>query len=258
MIGTRDITTLSWVLRRKETYRAVANAFFVLRSPLAVLGRDVFSRSPRLDPVAVRTPTGPALVRVFHRVDLSTVLGVFCREDYRIADRERSIVVDVGSNVGISALYFLTRHPENFVYCCEPVPRNVERLALNLRGHEARYTVEAKAVASVPGPVRFHVEATGKFGGLRAPAGWEGADVLVPTTSIDALLQRAIDEHGQVDCLKLDVEGHEEAVLDAIDARLLPKVRTIYAENCSVKRPELRSHYVESRSYNVLKLTARR
>ena len=48
MIGTRDVTTLSWVLRRKETYRAVANAFLVLRSPLSVLGRDVFSRSPRL------------------------------------------------------------------------------------------------------------------------------------------------------------------------------------------------------------------
>ena len=38
------------------------------------------------------------------------------------------VVVDVGSNIGISALFFLTRNSSCRMWLYEPVPRNVERL----------------------------------------------------------------------------------------------------------------------------------
>ena len=46
------------------------------------------------------------------------------------------MAVDFGSNIGISALYFLTRNPSVQVYLFEPVPSNIERLRENLKGYE--------------------------------------------------------------------------------------------------------------------------
>ena len=61
------------------------------------------------------------------------------------------VVVDIGSNIGISALYFLTRNPDCRVWLYEPVPRNVERLRANLAGYEDRYTLREAAVAPAAG-----------------------------------------------------------------------------------------------------------
>ena len=69
-----------------------------------------------------------------------TVNEVFCRQDYG-ADASIRAVVDVGSNIGISALYFLTRSPDCRAWLYEPVPRNVERLRGNLAGYEDRYAL---------------------------------------------------------------------------------------------------------------------
>ncbi len=45
-----------------------------------------------------------------------------------MAPRDISVVVDFGSNIGISALYFLTRNQDIKVYLFEPVPQNILRL----------------------------------------------------------------------------------------------------------------------------------
>src|SRR5262245_917624 len=84
---------------------------------------------------AVRTPLGVVAPRTYSHHDVVTVTEVFCRHDYESPDDVR-VVVDVGSNIGISALYFLTRNPHVRCHLYEPVGRNVARLRENLAGHE--------------------------------------------------------------------------------------------------------------------------
>ncbi len=57
------------------------------------------------------------------------------------------VVVDIGSNIGISALYFLTRNPACRCWLYEPVPRNVERLRANLRRLRGPLRAHGGAVA---------------------------------------------------------------------------------------------------------------
>ena len=67
-----------------------------------------------------------------------TVNEVFCRRDYPVPPGARS-VVDIGSNIGLSALFFLTRDESCRCWLYEPVPANVERLRANLRAFADRF-----------------------------------------------------------------------------------------------------------------------
>jgi hypothetical protein len=56
---------------------------------------------------------------------------VFFRKDYRLP-RDAGLVVDFGSNIGISAAYFVTRNARLKVHAYEPVTVNISRAKQNL------------------------------------------------------------------------------------------------------------------------------
>jgi FkbM family methyltransferase len=174
----------------------------------------------------IRTPLGVVAPRLHGPHDMFTVNEVFCREDYHAGPHDR-IVVDIGSNIGISALYFLTRSRDVRCHLFEPVPRNVERLRFNLGAYEDRYTLEPAAVADRSGTVTFGVEPTGRYGGI----GVATADAIeVRCLEINEVLERVLDEAPGIDVLKLDTEGAEAATVRAIRPDLLARVRRIYLE----------------------------
>jgi FkbM family methyltransferase len=175
---------------------------------------------------AVRTPEGVVAPTLWSWHDMLTVNEVFCREDYRIGTEVRT-VVDVGSNIGISALYFLTRAPSSQCFLYEPVPRNVERLRLNLAGFEGRYEVEEVAVADVEGSLPFTTEPAGRYGGLDREV---GERILVEVRHVNDVLEQALAREGAIDVLKLDTEGAEERTLRAIRPDLLERIGMIYLE----------------------------
>lgn len=67
------------------------------------------------------------------------------------------MIIDVGSNIGVSALYVLTRNAESRCYLFEPDPQNIPRLHHNLGAFESRCTVSYDAVAERSGVVEFGV-----------------------------------------------------------------------------------------------------
>jgi FkbM family methyltransferase len=74
------------------------------------------------------------------------------------------VVVDVGSNIGLSALYFLTRPSRPYCFLYEPDPRNTARLRDNVARFADRWELAEAAVAARPGRVRFATEPTGRYG----------------------------------------------------------------------------------------------
>jgi len=174
----------------------------------------------------LRTPVGPWEARLFVRDDVLTLNEIFCREDYP-ADGSTDVVVDVGSNIGLSALYFLTRSPNSRCYLFEPVPQNVARLRLNLAGLERRYTLAETAVGAEEGMVEFGVEPTGRYGGIGVPT---GTMTQVRCEHINSVLGRVLATEGRIDVLKIDTEGQEARTLAAIDPLLLSRLSRVYLE----------------------------
>ena len=192
----------------------------------------------------LRTPRGVVAPTLFSGHDMWTVNEIFCRRDYG-DDRSARAVVDIGSNIGISALYFLTRNPDCRLWLYEPVPRNVERLRANLAGHEDRFTLSEAAVAPAGGRVSFGVEESGRYGGVGVNT---GRAIEVAAVGIGEVLGKVLDSVPAIDVLKIDTEGSELDILGAIGSELLRRVRTLYLE--VERRPEQAPDGFDSEYYN--------
>jgi FkbM family methyltransferase len=175
----------------------------------------------------IRTPLGTVSPTLHSQHDMITVNEIFCREDYAVG-AEAEVVVDIGSNIGISALYFLTRSERARVRLYEPVPRNAERLRENLSGFTDRWSLEESAVADRDGEETFSIEPTGRYGGL-GPA--SGESIAVRVRHIDHVLREVLEDEGRIDVLKLDTEGVEARTLAAVSPELLSRVSVIFAED---------------------------
>src|SRR5262249_22538671 len=153
----------------------------------------------------VRTPTGTVTAKAYSHHDVFTIQEIFGREDYR-ADGSLGVVVDIGSNIGLSTLYFLTRNHTSRCYAYEPVPRNVDRLLSNLAQYKARYELHEVAVAASGGIVDFTVEPTGRYGGIGVPG---SEKIRVPCRPVADVLAGVLEREEVVDILKVDTEGAE-------------------------------------------------
>jgi FkbM family methyltransferase len=182
---------------------------------------------------AVRTPLGTLRPRLWSSHDMLTVNEVFCRLDYRAAD-DVEVVVDIGSNIGLSALYFLSRNRRVRCHLHEPVPQNIAGLRQNLDGFEDRWELTEAAVWNRDGTVEFGVEATGRYSGIGVAA---PSRLSVPCLSIDRVLERVLEREERIDILKIDTEGVEIDTVAAIRPDLLDRIHTIYFE--TTERPAL-------------------
>jgi FkbM family methyltransferase len=158
--------------------------------------------------------------------DVVTAIECFGKLDYAVGPDDRCIV-DFGSNIGISALYFLLAAPNSRVHAFEPDPRNVARLRENLRGFEDRYALSVAALGAVAGRGRFGREPTGRYGGL----GLDSGDVIdVEVLDANAVLDAILERESRIDLLKIDIEGQEAAVLDALTPAVLDRIDRIAVE----------------------------
>jgi FkbM family methyltransferase len=226
----------SFVIRQalaRENYLALARMCRTCARPIDFARRYFLSGGDYPAELALRTPTGTVSPTVYSHHDVWTVNEVFLRLDYALPPDAR-IVVDVGSNIGISALYFLTRSPDVRCYLYEPDPRNAERLHRNLRNYETRYELACEAVADTSGTVAFGREGTGRYGGI----GLTYAETLeVPCRHVNDVLANVLAREGHVDLLKIDTEGIENRTVAAIDDDLLAHVRVLCFETLDPFNP---------------------
>ncbi len=129
-------------------------------------------------------------------------------------------VVDAGANVGMFSLV-ASRHAKR-VIAIEPDPINYRVLDLNLKANEIA-NVEAlnAALWTQDGEISF---ATGSHATDGSVSSNGEGNLTVNSVSLETI----VDRYGDIDLLKLDIEGAEEDVLPATD--VLPRVRRIVAE----------------------------
>jgi FkbM family methyltransferase len=233
MLGGRSP---GFVLRQAlepDNYRALWRMHGTVLHPAGFAARYFLGLGEYPIRCPVRTPAGVIAPIVYSHHDVFTVNEIFCRLDYRLPADART-VVDIGSNIGISALYFLTRAPDVRCHLFEPDPRNVERLRANLEAYQDRFLLTEAAVADCAGRVRFGRDCTGRYGGvgLQSPE-----QIEVDCLDINDVLRRAIELDGRVDMLKIDTEGLENRTVQAIEPDLLAQVGVVCFETTKPVNP---------------------
>lgn len=211
---------------QRRHYTALANMFRVYRSPLPTLARYGLGIGHYPCQIPVRTPLGWFNPTLFSHHDLLTLNEIFCRLDYRL-DPVPEVVVDLGSNIGLSGLYFLTRAPTVRCHLYEPVPQNLERLEANLGRVRERATLNPYAVGDAEGEVEFGIELSGRYGGIGRAT---GHSIAVRCRSINSVLEDVLARETKIDLLKIDTEGAEERTVRAIDTAYLERIGAIYLE----------------------------
>lgn len=226
LFAHRDMKAVAKASLQFRHYRAAKNMLLGYKRPLDAWGRYLFARGSYPASVPIRSPLGLIEPTLYSFDDMLTVNEIFCRGDYRCA-RSVKTIVDFGSNIGISALYFLTRSRHSFAYLFEPLPWNVERLRRNLQGFEDRYKISPFAVALNEGEAEFGCEETGRYGGIGLV---KERSIRVPCKRANEVLQKIVAERGEIDVLKMDIEFLEREVLLNIPVDLLLRIKNIFTE----------------------------
>jgi FkbM family methyltransferase len=246
MFGNRSISQILRAFCGKHHYVALLNMFRIYPNFVENLHRYLSGFGQYPAKILVRTPIGVHGPELFCHDDLLTLNEIFCRLDY-FADSSVKVIVDIGSNIGISGLYFLTRNTYSRCYLYEPDPRNIEKLFKTLKGYESRYTLSENAVSDQSETLDFGIESTGRYGGLTYKS---DETIQVDCININEALSTVLSKEGHIDILKIDTEGVEIPTVKAIDPSFANRIKRIYIE--ARPKADLLPHHFSQHQYGTV------
>lgn len=165
-------------------------------------------------------------------LDVMIAREILCEaSEYRSPKQiDPKVILDVGANIGMTSLYYLTLYPNAHIYCFEPVPENLELLRRNLQDYADRVTIVPKGLGEAEGTFTFERSTDPRnFGGGGFHGGGEGdCSQQLPVTT----LTKIVEAHGieRVDLIKLDAEGAEGPTLRGAPAELIANAEVLIGE----------------------------
>lgn len=141
------------------------------------------------------------------------------------------VVYDVGANKGDYALATARNRPTT-VFAFEPNPLVFEQLVKNLRLN-ATDNVVAKnvGVSDDIGQLDFYVSSEPTMGSFHRSHATEGGAEVTDVITVDVItIDSFVEDHRPPDHVKIDVEGHEIAVLEGAMETIRNRRPTIYLE----------------------------
>jgi FkbM family methyltransferase len=138
-------------------------------------------------------------------------------------------IVDVGANIGMSALYFHHLYPEATIHCFEPSPTSCELLAYNTRGIQG-CKIYPYGLAGANGKLPLRL---GVFDCVQDSFYTTGT---YHDQSVEAEVRSArcaLSRLSAIDILKIDTEGCEDSILLSLDSPILSTIRVVYLETHS-------------------------
>lgn len=141
-------------------------------------------------------------------------------------------IVDLGANIGLSALFFLKKYPNAHIIAVEPDTVNFEFMKRNLEDYSNHVALLQAAIWPSDGVVSFveHDESNEGLGawGYRTETLTEGAEASVSAISIPTLMNQFSMDF--IDILKVDIEGAEYELFEKGYESWLDKVGLIIIE----------------------------
>ena len=235
-IFNRPPVMLRKVIFDPRQWLGLLRIFFITKRPMTFLMIYLTLSDSRMDSTdfeikyRCKGKTQSIYVRGPH--DYCTFFEVFCRRDY-VQKKPGIVVVDIGSNIGITARFFL-ENGAKFIYLYEPDRENLQYLRKNITNFSERYALESKAVSISSGSSSFEFEKTGRYGRLvdnvNQSKGRARNTTEVEVIGISDVLASVFLDHDNLDILKIDIEGLEVEIVKAIPSTYLPKIKMIQYE----------------------------
>jgi FkbM family methyltransferase len=133
---------------------------------------------------------------------------IFVRNNYRfISKKTAPLIVDCGSNIGLSVIYFKLLYPEAKIIAFEPDKKAFLALEKNIQNFGFKNVeLNNEAVWTKKGKINFYAE--GSWGGRIVEKRTNNKVVVINTIRLSDILV------GKVDFLKIDIEGAETKVIN--------------------------------------------
>lgn len=182
--------------------------------------------------VAVTLRSGTTDIPIFHQV--------FISRDYesQYLPTAAKNIVDLGANTGLSAVYFGIKYANARIVCVEPDIDNYKTLVANLKGLGGRATPLFGAAWSEDGTIYARRKSSdgadlGAWG-VQVSKNGDAFDAEVPAFTLPTLLN-LLD--GDIDILKVDIEGAELEIFESNAREWLDRVKLITVETHDRFRP---------------------
>ena len=168
----------------------------------------------------------------------------FADEYYPLKLDKESIVLDVGSNIGMSCLLFLKRGAKNII-CIEPEPQNFELLNLNVKNNNAGNRVKLVNIAVSDKPEILYFTGTG---GTAFAEVYKGNNkISVKADTLDNVLLSL--GNPKIDILKMDIEGYEVKALSKFNR--LKDIKQVIVETHSKELTERTKEILRNQGFIV-------
>lgn len=156
---------------------------------------------------------------------------------YFKSGNEKPFIIDIGSHIGISVLYFKSIYPNSKILAFEPNPTSFEILEENISTNGIEdVTVVNKGIWKEKGIKDLHIAGWSSNSAFMSGS-WTGKEKTEKIAVNTTTLHEYID--GNVQMLKIDTEGSELSILKA-HRDILNKIENICIEYHPIKgtRPE--------------------
>jgi FkbM family methyltransferase len=164
---------------------------------------------------------------------LTLISEIFFRRIYYFqSDSASPVILDAGSNIGMSILFFKRLYPQCRVVGFEPDPRTFEILEGNVRrNHWQDVEVFNQALYSTDGTIDFYSDASRAGSGRNSVLRDRVAEPARRRCQIVQAVRLSRFVAGEVDLLKMDIEGSEGAVIQELsDANKLKFIKQMFIE----------------------------
>jgi FkbM family methyltransferase len=190
-------------------------------------GDAIFDKAGNLN-LEYRYPSTIGTALFFHGAFEGGEIGFAAAVLRQCAD---PIVIDAGANIGLHIISWADAVPSLRGYAFEPVAANRELLEANLRRHELldRVRIESSALGASVGSTLLHETDDAAYssvletGRRRIVASYD-----VPITTIDQYV--TVNAIEQLDLIKIDVEGFEDAVLEGAQGTIATRQPHLFVE----------------------------
>lgn len=155
-------------------------------------------------------------------LDVHVFREIFVDQHYQAEQNDLAkYVIDLGSNIGLSVIYFAHKFPQAHIVAVEPHPICIPLLESNVKQFGSRIRIYTKAVCEEDKEITFYLNDEHWSASIIYRRG-DKKGVRVPCITLNTILkEQGIDK---VDLLKCDIEGAEYSVFSAIDTNRLSRV----------------------------------
>ena len=168
-----------------------------------------------------------------NRYDLMVLQEVFVDNQYQIEiSQVPQVILDLGSHIGLSILYFKLLYPQVKIYAFEPHPDNVKRIKEITESFKEDISIFPVAISDKDGLTRLYLR--------DSPASYsiykkttDGHYIEVPTKTLTTIVEEL--SLTNIDILKFDIEGAE---FQAFSNFPFDKVKIIIGEVHPDLRPQ--------------------